>query len=311
MIIILAHMFVFLVGLIHVQSPNSTSPGGRWFPCPQAEPSKRAYELFVASYTPVWISAFAVIVVFQLYEQFTTAWHYLWVCGGLALPLLLQPLLLPSAFYGSPDVHRPFWRRYAFQANLWLAIYSFIGNYWYTHYFYSVLEAHYSMPSHRLNNVPIAMFFATHFYFSSYHLASNLLLRKVTTSYKPSALRTVLFGTVVVVFSYVTAFLETLTISSYPYYSFRDRDMAYTVGSAFYGIYFLVSFPVFYFFNSRVDANNTDPATKQSSGGGMTLWEVVSSSCGCGMLILLLLDFVRLWLDVPLVVGIDPTVCRK
>lgn len=30
---------------------------------------------------------------------------------------------------------------------MWLAIYSHIGNYWYTHYFYTVLRAKYSMPS--------------------------------------------------------------------------------------------------------------------------------------------------------------------
>ena len=40
--------------------------------------------------------------------------------------------------------------------------------------------------------------------------------------------------------------METLTISHFPYYDFEDRHMAYTLGSAFYGIYFLVSFPVYY-----------------------------------------------------------------
>ena len=42
------------------------------------------------------------------------------------------------------------------------------------------------------------------------------------------------------------AFMETLTISAYPDYSFSDRNMVYTLGSAFYGIYFIVSFPMFY-----------------------------------------------------------------
>lgn len=45
----------------------------------------------------------------------------------------------------SIHVHRPF--RYAFKATVWLAIYSHIGNYWYTHYFYTVLRAKYTMPS--------------------------------------------------------------------------------------------------------------------------------------------------------------------
>lgn len=160
--------------------------------------------------------------------------------------------------------------------------------------FYSVLKAQYTMPAHRLNNVPIAMYFATHFYFSSYHLFSNAILRKIVTSFAPGLRRTILFLFSIVVFSYFTAFMETLSISSFPYYSFEDRDMAYTVGSAFYGIYFLVSFPGFFFFDDQVD---------KVSAPKVTLWQTFLSSCGHGMIILTMLDFVRLYLDIPLVVG--------
>ena len=138
------------------------------------------------------------------------------------------------------------------------------------------------------------MFFATHFYFSSYHLASNMLLRKLVTSYQAGIRRTILFVAVVIAFSYFTAFMETLSISSFPYYSFEDRDMAYTVGSAFYGIYFLVSFPGFFVFDDDID---TPSAPKVS------LWQTFLDSCGHCLIILTLLDFVRLQLDIPLVVG--------
>lgn len=168
---------------------------------------------------------------------------------------------------------------------------------WHETDFYSVLKAEYTMPSHRLNNVPIAMYCATHFYFSSYHLTSNMILRKIVTRYQAGARRTVLFVTTVVVFSYFTAFMETLSISSFPYYSFEDRDMAYTVGSAFYGIYFLVSFPGFFFLDDHIDDSN-EPARI------MTLWQTFLDSCGHGMIILTLLDFVRLQLDIPLTVGV-------
>ena len=155
------------------------------------------------------------------------------------------------------------------------------------------------MPSHRLNNVPIAMFLATHFYFSTYHFFSNTLLRKVTTTYQPGLARTILFVGVVVVFSYFTAFMETLTISSYPYYDFEDRYMAYTVGSAFYGIYFLVSFPAFFYFDDDIDM----PLPAECKRKVVTIWDTIVSSCGHGMMILTLLDVVRLYLDIPLVVG--------
>ena len=78
---------------------------------------------------------------------------------------------------------KPLFERYSFKANLWIAIFSFIGNYWYTHYFYSVLSAKYTFPAHRLNDVPISMYFATHFYFVTYHTFSNLMLRKIETRY--------------------------------------------------------------------------------------------------------------------------------
>jgi cycloeucalenol cycloisomerase len=302
---ILGSMVAIIAGLVMIQTPKvvvskSSRIGGRFLPDPVLEPSKRAYEIYALIYTPIWITGFGIIVAFGLYKTFDE-WSYMKVCVGLSLPFLLQPVLLPSGFTttttnSSPDTHRPLHQRYSFKANVWIAVYSFIGNYWYTHYFYSVLKAKYTMPAHRLNNVPIALYFATHFYFSTYHVFSNLLLRKVITSYQPTISRHVLFVTVIVTFSYFTAFAETLTISSYPDYSFEDRYMAYTIGSAFYGIYFLVSFPAFYYFDSHID---TDTSTTKV----VTVWDTVVSSCGYGMMIMILLDFVRLYLDIPLVVG--------
>lgn len=295
---ILGTMLALVGGLVMLQTPKAQKVGveqSTFLPNQTLQPSKYAYEMFALFYTPLWIACFGAIVLLELYEDFT-AISYNAVCGGLALPLLLQPILFPSAGFTSPDRQRPLMERYSTKANVWLAVYSFIGNYWYTHYFYSVLKAEYTMPSTRLNNVPIAMFFATHFYFSTYHVFSNVLLRKAVTTYEPNLLRSMLFVGIVLVFSYFTAFMETLTISSFPYYSFEDRNMAYTVGSAFYGIYFIVSFPGFFYFDDDVD-NDKANARK------VTLWDTVVSSCGHGMMILTLLDFVRLGLGIPLVVG--------
>ena len=103
-----------------------------------------------------------------------------------------------------------------------------------------------------------------------------------------------LFVTVVLSFAYFTAFMETLTISAYPDYTFEDRNMAYTIGSAFYGIYFIVSFPAFFRFDDRIDVE---------LGQEVNVYETFVSSCGHGMMIMILLDFVRLYLDIPLIVG--------
>lgn len=323
---ILVTMLAILIGIVQLQKPSS-EVSSRFLPCPATEPTKRAYEIYTLIYTAIWIGIFAFVVAFQVYESLD-AWGYLYLCGGLSLPFLLQPFLLPSCGMGSPDERRKWYARYSTKANLWIAVYSFIGNYWYTHYFYSVLKASYSMPAHRLNNVPIALYFATHFYFSTYHAFSNVLLRWVTRSFEKGLMRNILvsacrintvavycmreisaltatihdalpfskikFWSVVISFSYFTAFMETLTISSYPYYSFEDKHMAYTTGSAFYGIYFLVSFPTFFYFETQID---------YKQGKHATLWDTLVSSCGAGMMILCLLDFVRLYIGVNLVVG--------
>ena len=90
------------------------------------------------------------------------------------------------------------------------------------------------MPSHRFNNVPIAMFLATHFYFCTYHVCiSNGLLRYVDVTYSKGWKKTMLFVYTILFLSYFTAFMETLTISSFPYYTFEDRTVAYIWGSAF------------------------------------------------------------------------------
>ena len=98
--------------------------------------------------------------------------------------------------------------------------------------------------------------------------------------------------------SYFTAFMETLTISTFPYYSFEDRTMAYVYGSAFYGLYFVVSFPGFYYLDARVDEDEDRAGRRE-----VTLVDAFTAACGHGMMILTLLDFVRLHLGMPLVIG--------
>lgn len=137
--------------------------------------------------------------------------------------------------------------------------------------------------------MPIPLYFATFFYFSTYHVLSNALLRRVVSGFTANAARSTFLVALVVALSYLTAFMETLTISSFPYYSFQDRAMAYTVGSAFYGIYFLVSFPAFF----RLD---------ESPHSELSLYQACMDSLGAGMLILILLDAVRLALGIPLTI---------
>eukprot|EP00439_Symbiodinium_sp_Y106_P036174 s6242_g4.t1 len=238
-------------------------------------------ENWFLAYGLFWISCFAVIIACGIYEHMNK-WHYLLVTGGLAAPLCLQPLFFPS-LTGEKDL--PLLERHCTKANVWIAIYSFLGNYWGTHYFYCVLKAKYTLPflpDHQLNKVPVCMYLATHFYFCFYHALGSKVMRWVWTRYRPGAARTTFCVSVVCVMAYCTAFLETFSISAFPYYTFDDRQQMYTVGSAFYALYLAVSFPMF----ARLDWKP----------GGHTLTEACLEAFAAWSIILSLLDFVRLGL---------------
>ena len=276
--------------LVTIQTrPLASKP--RWLPALDTE--KREYEVWVLKYSAVWMGVFGLVVVSGIYEFFDALGYFL-LTAGLAAPLVLQPLFFRGNMGRSLST---IGAQHACRAQLWIAIFGFIGNYWYTHYFYCVLRAKYTMPSWRFNDVPIAMFCATHFYFTSYHVFANLPLRYVRTAFEAGFRRTVLEVALVLAMSYATAFMETLTISNYPYYNFENRDMAYTVGSAFYGLYFVVSFPVYF---SLDEPGKVAGSWHRSA---YPLRDTAASALASGMLVLMLLDLVRLVVGMPFHMG--------
>ena len=150
-----------------------------------------------------------------------------------------------------------------------------------------------------------AVFLAAHFYFSTYDAFSNACLWYVVWAHGAGWVHSAMFVYEVVFLRYFTAFMETLTILSFPYYSFEDLDAA-QIGAHFMA-FFLVSFPAFYFFDCHVDDGQEISRGGSTKGGTkyrpLTLWDAFVSSCGYGMIILTSLDFVRLYLGIPLVIG--------
>jgi len=288
-------MIAVLLGILYMQTPSKEE--GRFWADPKTQPSKYHYEKYVYQYTPFWMFWFGLILVYQTYEDFD-GHSYNMVCGGFAIPLVMQPLFFPQG----PDEKRKWYERYSFKANVWIGIYSFIGNYYFTHYFYSVLKAEYTYPSIRLNGVPVAMIYASHLCFSTYHACSNAILRKIETSFVKNTNRNILVAVVIVLTAYLTAFMENLIGSSFPYYKVRDWEEACIVGSAFYGLYFCVSFPAFYYFDPNIDHKPKDGEAKKKA---KTIWETIVHVCGYAMMTLLLLDFARLYMGVPFKMEID------
>ena len=137
--------------------------------------SKAWTERFFLAYSPVWIVWALIGLVQTGYYKYLDSLGYLAVGLAAAVPCFLVPLFV----VGDADKKRPLLDRYWVKANVWVAVYSFIGNYFWTHYFYTVLGTGYTLPSHDLNDVPLVMYLLTHAYFCLYHALANVVLRAV------------------------------------------------------------------------------------------------------------------------------------
>ena len=130
-----------------------------------------------------------------------------------------------------------------------------------THYFYTVLGCSYTFPSYpyTLNNVPVSLYLITISYFHLYHLVSNTLVRVVyrINTNKPVVVQHVIVGTFIFVLSYFLSFAETFTIQHFPYYVIPNRYDMYVVGSAFYAIYFIYSFPFYYVIDEQLNQSHS------------------------------------------------------
>ena len=245
--------------------------------------SKAFGETFIFYYSAVWISFLAAVVVSGWYEQFTPN-DYIWVGVGIALPCLVGPLLLAS----EEERKIPVLERYIFKANIFIFIIGYIGNHFYTHYFYDVLGMRYAGPlgpgeGMEINKVPVSMFLFTHPYFMTYHVLAAPVLR-VAKSYlqeNSNSWWCIFFAAFVSVLAFSTAFMETWTISGFPYYTYPDLGTMLTKGSAFYGIFFVVTFPWFF----RLD---------EGQHCCWSLSRVVTESLAAMMVVLLSADFLKL-----------------
>ncbi|KAH0450623.1 hypothetical protein IEQ34_021315 [Dendrobium chrysotoxum] len=259
-----------------VGGARGTESGSLWL---APNPSKRWGELFFLFYTPFWLTlCLGIVVPYKLYESFTEL-EYLLLGLVSAVPTFLIPLVL----VGKADSSKCLSNRYWVKANLWIIIFSYVGNYFWTHYFFTVLGASYTFPSWKMNNVPHTTFLLTHVCFLFYHMISNLTLRRLRHSITdlPPSIRFVTEAAWILALSYFIAYLETLAISNFPYYDFVDRDSMYKIGSLFYAIYFLVSFPMF----ARVAEKEDD---------GWDLQRVAVDALGAAMLVTIILDLWRI-----------------
>ncbi len=240
--------------------------------------SKVHLEMIVIGYTAVWITCLGAVVHWELYEAFKPN-DYLTFSLVFAAPSLLLPLL----FADSSERCTPYHKRFSTKANVFIAIISYLGNHFFTHYFYNVLGMRYTGPlapgvGIDINGVPLAMYFMTHTYFLTYHVLVTKILRCLVNRV-PNNRRIIVVSLAVIMLSVVTAFIETFTISSFPYYNYPDYNAMITTGSVFYGLFLVVTFPLYYLIDEYRQ---------------WTLVETIFAALGGMMLVMLLADYWRL-----------------
>ena len=246
--------------------------------------SKVFGETFILIYSVIWISFLAVVVIWKWYEQFSPN-DYILVGLGIAIPCFVGPLVFPDM----KERRIPFSERYIVKANIFIFIVGYIGNHFYTHYFYDMLGMRYTGPlatgkGIEINQVPLSMFLFTHPYFMTYHVLAAPLLRATKVYLQKYPSPDILLGIFITLIAFMTAFIETWTISGFPYYTYPDFYTMLTKGSAFYGVFFVVTFPWFF----RLDE---DPRDLWSLG------RVVKEALAAMMVVLICADFMRLFIS--------------
>ncbi len=238
-------------------------------------PSKLFYENTILGYTLLWTSSLGIIVHWKLFEYFNS-YHYLILSLIYAIPCYIVPLL----FADKTENILPIAKRFNTKANIFIGIISYIGNYFFTHYFYNVLGMQYTGPLANgegvdLNGVPLSMYFMTHVYFTSYHVIITKILRFFTMQCNQ-----VTIVIPIVILAIITAFIETFTISNFPYYTYPDYYTMITTGSVFYSIFLTITFLLFYYIDE--------------SHHSWTITEVSFAGLGGMMIIIIIADYWRI-----------------
>jgi cycloeucalenol cycloisomerase len=239
-----------------------------------ADPSKAFFERFSLIWAPIsMVILLAGLFGTGLYAQCGRD-EYLAVSLLICLPGVVYPVLFPDPC----DSGRPYADRFWVKASVWIAIFSFYGNYFWTHYFYTILGAEYLFDSYLFNNVPVVTYLCTFFYFTFYFSFINVTLRAVKRYISsihsvPSPMNSI-FGSVLWILSIFvaavgTAIFEAVSILHFPLYTYKDRFAFLTVGSVFYGIYFMVGFPMFFALDEDVDRGSPKQVCFENTAGSL------------------------------------------
>lgn len=233
-------------------------------------PRKRAVERLFLFYTPIWTAIVALVMWTQAFTRWGDVGHMVFGVA-LALPLWLLPLL-PA--FGERGV--PLGQRYAVKANLFIALLSFLQNYFGSPLFFRYFGMQYHFhTTWSLNGSPVFLSFLTVAYFSTYYAlmqAGLRLLAPALARLPGGGPQTAGRWLLRALLSYSMAFMETLCMANdwlKGYFSYGDKSRMLFYGSLCYGTLFLISLPLFCAIDE--DARRPTPLS-------LVLWHVLGAN---------------------------------
>ncbi len=207
-----------------------------WF---DASDSDRAWvEKFFLLYSPFWMIAIGLCMVLADLKHWSDVPYLV-----LGLAIALPPVLLP--FRLAPSARA---KVLAAKLNLWIWLFSFAGNYFFTRYFMDLLGLRYAYPT-RLNlgailvgqhrgEIPFLMFLLTQAYFLTYHALIFVAWRRAKRAWP-----------VLIALACTCAFMETAAMASpliADLFWYENKERMLTTGTLFYGSVFLISAPLLF-----------------------------------------------------------------
>lgn len=184
------------------------------------------------------------------------------VGNNLVICLMGSPNIIIPYLYCPKDINKKsIFEYYWVKFNIWIGIFAFAASYFYSDYFFDILGMIYNFPHLKWNlnailvgttgqKVPIMMYTCCWFYFITYHILGNIIIRVMMGLLSSFVSSDILKKSIaVIIAAWLCAFGElygTTMDVLYEQFHYKSMDWALKWGAWYYSLYFIVSFPMIF-----------------------------------------------------------------
>lgn len=215
-------------------------------------PDKAWCEKFYLLYSCIWPILFVLWAMSGYYLLFGD------IGNNLIIILMGAPnIIIPYLYCPQDENKKSIFEYYWVKFNIWILIFSFVASYVYSEYFFDILGMIYNFPHLKWNlnatligttkqKVPLMMYTCAWFYFITYHILSNIIIRIVMKLLYFLPMKKSIG---VIIAAWLCAYGElygTTMECLHEQFHYKSMDWALKWGSVYYSIYFIVSFPMLF-----------------------------------------------------------------